>query len=90
MGHLVPIAKNLLRRQNPLELVFQDILTFDAQRPIVGSLLLDVEKKNIESELVKKAPSLPGIGYPIQNRLNKLKTNNENFNENDGADNNDG
>ena len=82
--------KNLLRRQNPLELVFQDILTFDAQRPIVGSLLLDVEKKNIESELVKKAPGLPGIGYPIQNRLNKLKTNNENFNENDGADNNDG
>ena len=42
-----PIAKNTLRIQNPLELVFQDILTFDAQNPIVGSLLreLDVGKK---------------------------------------------
>ena len=41
------IGKNILRRQNPLELVFEDISTFDAENPIIGSLLrkLDVKKK---------------------------------------------
>ena len=49
---LDPISKNILRRQNPLELVFEDISTFDAENPIVGSLLkeLDVGKKDIASE----------------------------------------
>ena len=44
---LDPMAKNILKRQDPLELVFQDISTFDAQNAIVGSLLreLDVGKK---------------------------------------------
>ena len=44
---LDPISKNILRRQNPLELVFEDISTFDAENPIVGSLLreIDVKKK---------------------------------------------
>ena len=42
-----PISKNILRWQNPLELNFKDISTFDAENPIVGSLLreLDVGKK---------------------------------------------
>ena len=31
---LDPISKNILRRQNPLELVFKDISTFDAEREI--------------------------------------------------------
>ena len=45
---LDPISKNILRRQNPLELVFEDISTFDAENPIVGSLLreIDIKKKN--------------------------------------------
>ena len=53
------MAKNTLRRQNPLELVFQDILTFNAQNPIVVSMLreLDVGKKDIASELIKKNPA---------------------------------
>ena len=56
---LDPMAKNTLRRQNPLELVFQDILTFNAQNPIVVSMLreLDVGKKDIASELIKKNPA---------------------------------
>ena len=46
---LDPISKNILRRQNPLELVFEDISTFDAEDPIVGSLLreIDIKKKTI-------------------------------------------
>ena len=45
---LDPISKNIFRRQNPLELVFEDISTFDSENPIVGSLLreLDVGKKS--------------------------------------------
>ena len=42
---LDPISKNILRRQNPLELVFKDISTFDAENPIVGSLLREIDLK---------------------------------------------
>ena len=31
---LDPIKNNILRRQNPLELVFEDISTFSAENPI--------------------------------------------------------
>ena len=43
------ISKNILRRQNPLELVFEDISTFDAENPIVGSLLREIyiKKKTV-------------------------------------------
>ena len=46
---LDPISKNILRRQNPLELVFEDVSTFDAENPIVGCLLreIDIKKKTI-------------------------------------------
>ena len=44
---LDPISKNILRRQNPLGLVFKDISTFDAENLIVGSLLREIDlKKN--------------------------------------------
>ena len=42
---LDPISKNILRRQNPIELVFEDISTFDAENPIVGSLLREIDIK---------------------------------------------
>ena len=72
---LDPISKNILRRQNPLELVFEDISTFDAENPIVGSFLreLDVGKKNLSSVLVKKAPTPPGVDIALRNRLNRLR-----------------
>ena len=45
---LDPISKNIFRRQNPLKLVFEDISTFDAENPIVGSLSREIDiKKNI-------------------------------------------
>ena len=76
---LDPISKKILRRQNHLELVFEDTSTFDAENPIVGSLLreLDVGKKDVASDLIKKAPGPPGLDFAIQNRLNKLKERNE-------------
>ena len=36
---LDPIKNNILRRQNPLEIVFEDISFFYVENPIVGSLL---------------------------------------------------
>ena len=40
---LDPISKNILKGQNPLELVFEDIYAFDAQNLIVGSLLREID-----------------------------------------------
>ena len=58
---LDPISNNIFRRQNSLELVFEDISTFDAENPIVDSLLreLDVGKKDIASYLIKKRQDYP-------------------------------
>ena len=52
---LDPITKNIFRRQNPLELVFKDISTLDAQNPIIESLLreIDVGKKDVDKYIVK-------------------------------------
>ena len=64
-----------MRRQNLLELLFEDISTFDAENSIVGSLLrdLDVRKKVVASDLVKNAPGTSGQDFAIQNRLDKLR-----------------
>ena len=72
---LDPISKNILRRQNPLELVFEDISTFDAENPIVGSLLreVDIRKKQTDSDFIKSIPSHPGKEFEIQKRLNRLR-----------------
>ena len=66
---LDPISKSILKRQNPLELLFEDISTFDSKYPIVGSLLteLDIGKKVLASDLIKQAPGLQGQDYAIMN-----------------------
>ena len=70
-----PIAKKIFRRQNPLELIFKDISIFDAQNPIVGSLLkeLDIGRKDIASTLTKNVTN--SVDIEIQSRLNTLKNN---------------
>ena len=49
---LDPISKNILRRQNPLELVSEDISTFDAENPIVGSLLRETDIKKSSQTVI--------------------------------------
>ena len=39
------ISKNIVRRENPLELVFLDICTFGAENPILYSLLRELDVK---------------------------------------------
>lgn len=72
---LDPISKNILQRQNPLELVFEDISTFDAENPMVGSLLreLDLKKEGTDSDLIKNLPSQPGKEFERRKRLDRLK-----------------
>ena len=72
---LDPISKNILRRQNPLELVFEDISTFDAENPIVRALLreLDLKRKGNDSDIIKNLPSQSGKNFKIQKRLDRLK-----------------
>ena len=65
------ISKNIIRRQNPLEPVFEDVSTFVAENPIVGSLLreIDLNKKQRDSNFIKSSPSQPGKELEIQKRL---------------------
>ena len=72
---LDPISKNILRRQNPLELVFEDISTFDAENAIVGFLLreIDLNKKQTDSDFIKSLPSHPGEEFEMQKRIGKLR-----------------
>ena len=90
-----PTSKNILRRQNPLEIVFDEISTFDAENPIVASLLreIDPNKKQTDSDFIKSLPSHPGKEFEIQKRLDRLRdiqkfnknNNNDNNNNNDGG-----
>ena len=85
---LDPISRNIVQRQNPLELVFEDILTFDSENPIVGSLLreIDIRKKQTDSDFIKSLPSQPGKEFETKKRLDKLRgtttTTSNNFNNN--------
>ena len=87
---LDPISKNIIRRQNPLELVFEDISTFDSENPIVGSLLreIDLRKKQSDSDFIKSLPSHPGKEFEIKKRLDKLRGIGGNTFNNDNNNNN--
>ena len=52
------ISKSIIRWQNPVELVFKDISTYNVENPIVASLLRgpDVGKKYVAGDLVEIAP----------------------------------
>ena len=79
-----------MRRQNPLEVVFEEISTFDAENPVVGSLLreIDINKNQSESDFIKSLPSHPGKKFEIQKRLDRLKGKNCNFKRNNNNNNN--
>ena len=88
---LGPISKNILTRKNPLELVFEDISKFDAENPIAGSLLreIDIKKKQSDSDFTKSLPSHPGKEFEIQKRLDALRENkSNNFKRNNNNNNN--
>ena len=72
---LDPTSKNIIRRQNLLELLFEDVSTFDAESPIVGSLLreIDLNKKQTDSDFIKSLPSQPEKEFEIKKCLDRLR-----------------
>ena len=71
-----PMSKNILRKENPLELVFEDVSMFDAENPIARSLLreIDLKKKQTDSDFIKSLPSHPGKEFEIQKDLTDYMT----------------
>ena len=70
---LDPISKNILRRQNPLELVFEDISTFDAENPTVGSLLREIDIKKEKQKKNSQIVTLLNHSQAILEKNLKLK-----------------
>ena len=80
---LDPISKKITRNKIPIELLFKDVKHFDAQNPVIGSLIkeVDVGKKKDLSKFLHKAPDIRDL--EIQSRLNNLSEKNEFFNRGD-------
>ena len=74
-----PISMNIIRNENPL---FKDIWTFDAQNPVIGSLLwkIDIRQKDVLSKILGKAPNPRDIEVRV--RLDRLRNFNNNNNNN--------
>ena len=47
---LDPMSKNMIKNQNPIELLSNGVKHFDAQNPVIGSLIMEVDigKKRFE------------------------------------------
>lgn len=84
---LNPIAQNIICRQNQIELVFKDVLTFDAQNLVIGLLMTetDVGKKDLSSKLLSKASN--PVDMEIQSRFQALKKRNDDDNFNNSNNN---
>ena len=67
-------SKSIIRKQNPVEFVFEDISTLNVENPIVSSLRreLEVGKKDVASDLVKKPQRPPVLDTTHFNILNQL------------------
>ena len=76
------ISKNM-RNKNSIELLFKDVKHFDAENPVICSLIkeVDVVKKKDLSKFLDKATNIRDL--EIQSRLNKLSEKNEFFNRRD-------
>ena len=60
---LDPIEKNVWGTGNLLAFFFKGVSNFDAQNPVIGSLLreINLEKKKITSDLISKAPQINDV-----------------------------
>ena len=86
------IEKSVWRTENPLALLFKDVAKFDAENPIIGSLLreIDLAQTGKNSDLIKKQLSkAPDINDTILiQRFKKFKETPAVFNNSDNDDDN--
>ena len=67
--------KKLIKNQNPVEVWLKGVKHFDAQNPVIGPLIMEVDiaKKKKKKGLSKFLDKAPGIrDLEIRERLNKL------------------
>ena len=85
---LDPISKNIIKKQNPIELLFKDVKDFDAQNPVIGPLTweVDIGRKKDLSKYLDKALDIRDL--ELKSRLNKLDDGRELFNRGDNSNNN--
>ena len=78
----------LMKKPNPVNVIFKDKVHFDVQNPIIGSLVAQVSnnEKAIFKQ-IKKASSTKDV--TISERLEKLKKINKNNNDDDDNDDDD-
>ena len=83
---LDPIEKSVWRIEIPLTLLFKDIANFDAQNPVIGSLLreLDLGKNKTKSSLISIAPDISDT--ILLRRFKKFKETPVNYKDNDDDD----
>ena len=82
------ISRNIIKNQNPVELLFKDIKHFDAQYARIGSLIqeVDIQKRKVLSKFLAKAPDIRDLA--IRPKLNKLHEKDAFFNKGNGNNNN--
>ena len=82
-----------MRTEKPLTLLFKDVVNFDAQNPVIGSLLreIDLGKRSTNNDLIKKFLSkAPDINDKILlQKFKKFKETPINYNDNDDNDDDD-
>ena len=49
---LDPIEKSVWRTENPLALLLKDVANFDAESPVIGSLLREIDLEKIKQKVV--------------------------------------
>ena len=80
---LDPISKNIIKNQNPIKLLFKDVKHFNAQTPVIGFWIqeVDVGRKKDLSKFLDKTPGINGL--ELRSRLNKFSNGREFFNSGD-------
>ena len=68
---------NLMKKTNPVELVFKDKAKFDTQNPVISELLKQTQK---DKDILNKFPLIKDVEN--NERLNKVKSFNQNNNNN--------
>ena len=82
---------SVMKKSNPIDVVFKDKAKFDVQNPVVGSLKAQVqESKKKEREYLKQISGVPSVtDIDIGKRLKELKDFNEGWDDGDSGDDHD-
>ena len=79
---------SVMKKPNPVEVMFKDKSKFDVQNSIVGSLIMQVVDNKKKGEILRALDQGPSIkDLDIEKRFRELKNFNEGCNNDDDDDN---